>query len=382
MQKLHLFNPENDIALASGLQQFTPPKAALALRNAGAALPLWYADNGDRLLAYGINTRWFDMVCERFGIDVDIFDHQSAAEYAPAPWGWSAAARRDFAAEGFQPSQLPDDRLLEHYRQLSHRRTAAELRQAIAPRLDFEIAQAAVEFSDITMLTAYLHQHPCCIIKSPWSSSGRGLTDTRRMKTDEVLRRCEGVIRRQGSVMVEPAYDRIADFACLFTCENGKCDFVGYSFFKTDDGGNYCGNLLAGDDVLLDEINRYFPKDKLTAVVSALQCAIESLIAPCYTGPLGVDMLVARMPDGQALLDATVELNLRMTMGFVAHSLSQRFLAPGVTATYSVSPAQKTPVSDYVVVENRRIVDGRMMLTPPGGQFSFILETAAPPVNS
>mgnify|MGYP001140241913 FL=1 len=51
MPRLHLFNPENDIALATGSDNFTAPKAALALRASGAAPPLWYVDPGDTFLA-------------------------------------------------------------------------------------------------------------------------------------------------------------------------------------------------------------------------------------------------------------------------------------------------------------------------------------------
>ena len=73
--KLHLFNPENDLALAANLDHYTPPKAAVDLRRSGALLPMWYADAGDRVLCHGVNARWFDTVRTAFGIDVDVFNH-------------------------------------------------------------------------------------------------------------------------------------------------------------------------------------------------------------------------------------------------------------------------------------------------------------------
>lgn len=374
MSKVHLFNPENDIALASGVQQFTAPKAAVALRNAGAALPIWYAQPTDRILAYGINAKWLESIQCNFGIDVDLFDHRSFDIYAPSPWGWSAAVHHEFAIEGFSKEHLPSLKQIEQWRQFSHRRTASVLCNAIARKLDFDIAPAATEINDINALYNHLKEYPACIIKSPWSSSGRGLIDSRHLKADEIIRRCKGIIRKQGSVMVEKAYDRIADFAMLFECADQRCSFVGYSLFKTDDKGNYCGNLLADDNTIAEEIGNLYPRERIEKVASALELAITNNIAPYYDGPLGIDMLIARMPDGSHLLDATVEINLRMTMGFVAHSLSSKYIMPGYRGTYSVIQSQRTPDLDNAIIEDRRIVGGRMMLTPPGGQFSFIVE--------
>ncbi len=376
MARLHLFNPENDIALGAGTANFTAPKAAVALRNAGAALPLWYADDDDRILCYGLNERWLDTQKRRFNLGCDVFDHSSHASLTPAPWGWSQAVRREYADEGFTSDNLPSDADLDCWRKLSHRRTASLLREAIAPKLDFEIAPPAVEISDPKKLRSWLTDHPRSIIKSPWSSSGRGLTDTRHVRADEVIRRCEGIMRRQGSVMVENAYERTGDFAILFRCENGVCRHAGYSLFTTDSSGNYTGNLLADDPTLLDEIGRLYPPERISEVARVMTQALGALIAPFYTGPLGVDMLTATAKDGSILLDATVEVNLRMTMGFVAHSLSERFLAKCSSGLFRTSPAfnSQTPAEDDVVIDDRRIVSGRMMLTPPGGQFRFELE--------
>ena len=83
---------------------------------------------------------------------------------------------------------------------------------------------------------------------------------------------------------------------------------------------------------------------------------------------------MARKADGSALLDATVEINLRMTMGFVAHALSEKFLAESSEGEYSVMPAKNTPASDSITVESRRMVSGRIDLTPPGGRFRFVAD--------
>ena len=48
--RLFLYNPENDIALASGLPRITPPRQASDIHLSGALLPVWLAGEGDYVL--------------------------------------------------------------------------------------------------------------------------------------------------------------------------------------------------------------------------------------------------------------------------------------------------------------------------------------------
>lgn len=377
MKALHLFNPENDIALACGCANFTAPKAAVDLHNAGAVLPMWYANNGDSILAYGVNDLWFNSRCETFGIDVDIFDHGATTDFHPSPWGWSAAARRFFEHEDFCTNYLPDDKTIEQWRQLSHRRTAARLQQSIAPELDFEIAPAALEIHTVDELQKHLVSLPDAVLKSPWSSSGRGLIDTRQMKADEILRRAEGIIRKQGSIMFERAYNLIGDFAVLYDCLEGRCKISGFSVFKADKNGAYTGNILAADSYLEHLIDNICPINQVRAAAEAIRAHFEKLIAPYYNGPVGVDMFGALLDGSKVVLNATVEINMRMTMGRVALEFSRRYLTPNSQGYFSITPNNnQTLVNDSFSVEDKRLVSGRMMLTPPGGKFRFVAEAA------
>ena len=42
---LYLFNPENDLAIAFGGENYTPPPAAQLIGKELSTLPLWYADD-------------------------------------------------------------------------------------------------------------------------------------------------------------------------------------------------------------------------------------------------------------------------------------------------------------------------------------------------
>ena len=60
MSYAHLFFPENDLALASDLSNYTPPRMARATHAAGETLPMWYGRPGDVFICNGVNNSWFN----------------------------------------------------------------------------------------------------------------------------------------------------------------------------------------------------------------------------------------------------------------------------------------------------------------------------------
>lgn len=175
--------------------------------------------------------------------------------------------------------------------------------------------------------------------------------------------------------MAEHAYDRLADFAMLFHSDGGHCRFTGLSFFDADSRGAYTGNIVAPQSYITDRLAAIYPTERLTATAAALETVLSAVISPVYSGPLGIDMLIAARSDSRpALLDATVELNLRRTMGFVALSLAQNYLAEGSLGRYTVVPGAVN-ADAQAVVDNHKLVNGRVLLTEPSPYFSFVFET-------
>lgn len=289
--KVHLFNPENDIALATGKASYTPTLAVRRFKEALAALPRWYADDGDAVLMPGTKAEF-------------------AADARPEPWGWSANAVLQFRQAGLN-GPFPDTDII---RRLSHRRTSLNLhRELQTAGLPYPLPPEPREIADCSEIT------DCNIIlKAPWSCSGRGVVDCSNMTADSIRKIARGVIRRQGSVMVERKLDKVQDFALLFETEGDKVSFKGLSsFFNSATATAYGGNLCASQSQLRDELNA----PHLDATIQAVQKAITGLIAPYYDGPLGVDMILYGK---ERLICPTIEVNLRRTMGFVALSLYER----------------------------------------------------------
>ncbi len=257
-------------------------------------MPSLWADPGDAILAPGQTS----------------FD--PAAVTRCSPWGWSADARRQFINAGVSPDILPSDADIMRMRMLSHRRSSVILLNLIdLPHL------AAREITDPRLVVEAEQASPGIWLKTPWSCSGRGVMCASSLDPDALLRRAAGIIHRQGSVMVEKGLTgKLLDFAALFTAHSGgTVTFDGWSVFRAEPRGAYCGNVVLPDDELLALIlsTGHDPRPFIPALTSALSAHIGGT----YVGPLGIDMMIH-----SGGIHPCIELNLRRTMGTVARSLA------------------------------------------------------------
>ena len=82
------------------------------------------------------------------------------------------------------------------------------------------------------------------------------------------------MIRKQGSVLVERAHDKILDFAMLFKADNGGVvRSYGLSRFFNERGTGYTGNLILSDSRIAAELSGYVPAKLLEDVSGSLPCA-------------------------------------------------------------------------------------------------------------
>lgn len=332
--KLHIFNPEHDIALASNLANFTAPHAGRQLRGNLGFLPALWAADGDAVLVDDVASaeRLWNVTDKKLkNVAIKQLKNRSQKEVtfitgkqpmdfrqltAVDVWGWDRALKASLQRKGVDASLLPSDDYIERVRQLSHRRTAAQL----LPRLRQEgTVGEAFECSTIDDVNLLLNNHGHVVVKAPWSSSGRGVrfveADNLQPNFGSWLR---NILVRQGSVMVEPYYHKVKDFAMEFSADGkGHIRYEGLSLFHTANGA-YVGNILATEQTKRDMLSRYV---SLSLIDSIREAIIDYLDLEDYCGPLGIDMMVVREND-RLLLHPCVEINLRRTMGHVALTLS------------------------------------------------------------
>lgn len=370
--KSFIFNPENDLALASGSRVYTPPRNAELLARCGAILPMWLAEPGDTIIAdpKGYET-WIENVTSLFNLNINISPvspHQSTGE----PWGWSQAIVTKLTRAGINRENLPDERSIERMRQLSHRRTSIEINRLLSlrgiatPPLAFEIS------NQDEMAHAVKQFNGRFVLKSPWSSTGRGVFLSSTTNTETILKNAEGIIRRQGSVIIEPLLNRMTDFAMLFYAEKGKVSYRGLSLFDTV-GTAYTGNLLLPEKVMTQQIEEQLNDVDLSVISIELEQVLTDIIKGDYEGWLGIDMMVQN--DGK--LAPCIELNLRKTMGVVALILRDRFIAAGSTGRFMVEHGNFEPFDiSHAKIENNRLVEGAIDLVPPCQGFRIAMKVA------
>ena len=313
MATIHVFNPDHDLALAFGKANFTPPAAGMRMRDDLGFLPAFWADEGDVVLV-GDEAKAAQQA-ETFKAylpDVEFVSPKSLYSYLRSrgmeaskilPWGWNVALRFQMLKAGIPEGVMPDVRVLNDIRLKSHRRESI--------------------ISSLAQWREWMNAKGPSVLKAPWSSSGRGVKFA-LMGLDANL---EGFVRntliRQGCIIVEPYYRRVADFAMEFVSDSqGSAEYVGLSVFDTLHGA-YIGNLLASEDVKQQRITAYIPKEVLQLAKSMLQSRLGTLCRGTYEGPIGVDMMVVSV-DGQYFLHPCVEINLRRTMGHVALGIAKR----------------------------------------------------------
>ncbi|MDE5745940.1 MAG: hypothetical protein K2H84_09870, partial [Paramuribaculum sp.] len=65
------------------------------------------------------------------------------------------------------------------------------------------------------------------------------------------------------------------------------------------------------------------PQTILEELAARLEKSLTDIVAPGYSGPVGIDMMLAETPDGLEIIPC-IEMNLRYTMGFIASAMAER----------------------------------------------------------
>ena len=378
---LHVFNPEHDLALASGLSNFTAPHAGRRLRADLGYLPALWAGEDDCVLVEHVDQarRAYGRLRARVGGSPCRFVDKSQLPHLPidrvSPWGWDLALRAALIRYGVPAEACPSESDIASIRDLSHRRLAAEVLSSLVPhscvpsvasvlRPSASFLEKSVEATSVDIVEAYLLHHPRLVLKAPWSSSGRGVRFIDGELSDYHRGWLRNIIAQQGSVMVEPLYPKVKDFGMEFEAlPDGTIRYLGLSLFDTRNGA-YTGNIIASEEDKLDMINRYVPVSSIVDVREKLISALSDVFTSHassqsshpYTGPFGVDMMILSRPDGQGFsIHPCVEINLRRTMGHVAIDMANAFtFSPFHLSTFPLPRVMQITLSDKYRIHIRR----------------------------
>ena len=370
MKTLYLFNPENDMALASGSPYYMPPASAKKMSADLAVLPAWYAEAEDEvLLPDERSVEWIRNGCGWALSVVGVTRIEREYERI-SPWGWSPALIHRLMDLGVTGGKVFMEDRMEAMRRLSSRYTAVSL----LPKLQGQFTLGeAVWLASIDEVCLFSMQYEKVLLKAPWSGSGKGIQPLVGLPDTNLGGWIRRVIATQGGVVGEPFYHKVKDFAMEFLASDKGIAFLGYSLFEADARGIYKENLLASNECIESLLSDYVPLSVLHGVREALLKELPFILEDNYEGCLGVDMMIVYAEDGYAI-HPCVEVNLRMNMGVVSRVFFDRYMSAGVTGRYVIEyypqlgealKVHKAMCESYpLVVKNGRIHKGYLSLTP------------------
>lgn len=369
MPRLHFFNPGYEAAIYQRTLNYTPPANVRKMRLDLASLPLWYAQEEDFVFLHNeclSEVRHFlagfPRMARLFPRLVTRDELTSKAVSLPpvevTPWGLSPDCLHQFerlrartGASLHVPEWKPD------FEKLSGRRSAVECMRMLRDKMpDMSLPPLPGFCADMRQVTAYLQANePPFVAKAPYSSSGRGLCwITGRTPDRKSLDWLKGTLAKQEFVCIERALEKTRDFALEFYSDGeGEIHDSGLSVFDTDSRGAYAGNRLDDSRVLASCIVRLIGEANYARVRQSVRDVLRELYGSRYKGYIGVDMLIYKQADGTHAIHPCVEINMRYTMGIVAHLLYQNWILPGRHGIFRVV---------YDGPEGKSLVNHRHML--------------------
>ena len=284
---IYIFNPEHDLCIANGDENFVPPRSAVGFAKENI-------DLSERLKRPNKQRRQI------------------------IPWGWNHALRKRLINEGIDPTTLPSEEELQFIRTHSRREFALDVHsrincggpQVIGP--DYRTVATS-----IGEIEAFISANGSAVLKSPLSGSGKGIRFVREGLSESDEGWCRRTLDKQGSVIVERRFEILKECAMLFECHHEGIDFIGYSLFESRNGA-YSKNILASNEEIEDIIAGYIPRETLIAIREDLRAFLSDTLVGHYEGFLGVNQIICQS-DSPAIIPVS-EINLRMTMGLIARN--------------------------------------------------------------
>lgn len=325
--KLHIFNPDHDLALAANRIPFTAPHAGRALRYDLSFLPAIWAEEGDFVYAEHPETAR-QRACE-LGVDVEKVSFVNSAKIAAlnfscsdiCPWGWNKVLSHELAMS-LSVTGLPAESVLDGWRTISGRQWAAAHLLPFLRRSD-SVGDAFC-LHTVNDVTQYLALYESVVLKAPWSCSGRGIRYVTPSSWDARMQSWTAhVLQKQGAVMLEPYYNKVLDFGMEFKIHRQEIRFLGLSLFRTLHGA-YSGSVVSSEEYKQEILTQYVGRERLDQLSHDIIALMSRHDLHGYEGCFGVDMMIVSPNSGEGFkIHPCVELNMRRTMGHVALDLAK-----------------------------------------------------------
>ena len=205
-RQIYIFNPEHDLCIANGDENFVPPRSAVGFAKE----------------------------------NTDLSEHlkrPNKQRRQIIPWGWNHSLRKRLINEGIDPSALPSEEELQFIRTHSRREVALDVHSRISCGDSHVIGpDYRIVATSVCEIEAFISSNGSAVLKSPLSGSGKGIRFVRERLSESDEGWCRRTLDKHGSVIVEQRFEIIKECAMLFECHHEGIDFIGYSLFESRNG--------------------------------------------------------------------------------------------------------------------------------------------------
>lgn len=388
-RKLYYFNPGHEGAILNNSPYYMLPANVVKMRQDLSYISAWYADNSeDFILLENTLPDAFKKTCNSLSLSKGITNKELALKASDAIvhlWGQSPQSIHHFEELNNRYGlnlQIPSWN--ENLYQLTSREMSTECLNSLIknlPSLSYlNPPKYCTTLDEIDLLV--VNSEYQLLAKAPYSSSGRGLLWLpigELTKTEKQI--LHGIIKKQGKLSVEKAFNKKLDFAMEFTLSDRNISFEGYSLFETNNKGGYIGNYIGSQKSLISSITSYINIDFLEEIKSELISILSERFSYSYNGCIGVDMMIYEEL-GIDKLHPCVEINVRDNMGFLAISIYRKHIDPNSKGFFYLEFSQQEKdllkkdndlkIQYPLLIENNRIKSGYISLCPISESTKFI----------
>ena len=378
--RLWVFNPGHEEALRIPPHlRYTPTSEVRQMRYDLAPLLTLLAEQGNYIYRPALTPSESAVLLDHEG-HVTSVEHLRGESLEVKPWGLEPHILRELQeAPLLQGVHLCLPPITPTYLQMAHRHAAHGLLSRLVEQGGYpaELLPRWVEARATKAETQRALQHVLddralrdlgsreeVLIKRPFSSSGRGVHPFPRLYTERHLEVLTGSCQRLGMISIEPLWQVREDWALEYErTEEGRVVFVAFSLFETQATGRaYAGNLLLPQMALRERLTEHIGERALAELIQLhSEYLTETLEDSDYVGYIGIDLFLYEQ-SGVLKLHPCVEINLRTTMGVLAHLAYERYLAPRGSGRFLIEYVPRTSVS---------VTEGDQLLTPWDGDTLF-----------
>ncbi|MBI9064828.1 MAG: hypothetical protein JEZ14_22775 [Marinilabiliaceae bacterium] len=385
---LFYYNPTCEMAIENGTMSYMPPENLKQFEQDIAPLMGFAGSTSDKIICEHQPDVQFISFWKKANKHFPQFiSIEESKALSPGsidqiiPWGWSYALKHHL--KHLIPGLSPEMRIPEvssnEFRQFCSRLTSVRMAKQLFKKQD-QLPSIAHHPSIPKILSStdavldYFYNHPQGIIlKTLWSSSGRGLCLLRTKREFEQAKPwIKARIKQHQFIIAEPLLNKAQDASFQFMIKHdGTYEALGINYFDTDGSGRFqkehfgipskIQSHLPQDDIWIDEIS--------ALLIESMQ---ELNIHDHYQGSVGIDVLFFHDDTGTIRLMPFIEVNLRYNMGLINLNI-KKHIHPDSTGDWQITPFKNGEWSDFyhqhmkkhpAIYKDSLLREGFMPLTP------------------